>query len=83
MISKNLKEIRDISSRPFFKGPLSIDSVKKSSFLILLDLWTLFFFYHLVKHRESNEIFSSLAINLFLSSSSTFLFVLFKPPVSD
>ena len=29
MISKNLKEIRDISSRPFFKGPLSIDSVKE------------------------------------------------------
>jgi len=29
MISKNLKEIRDISSRPFFKGPLSLDSVKE------------------------------------------------------
>ena len=29
MISKNLKEIRDISTRPFFKGPLSLDSVKE------------------------------------------------------
>ena len=29
MISKNLKEIRDISARPFFKGPLSIDSVRE------------------------------------------------------
>ena len=29
MISKNLKEIRDISSRPFFKGPLSLDSVRE------------------------------------------------------
>jgi hypothetical protein len=29
MISKNLKEIRDISSRSFFKGPLSIDSVRE------------------------------------------------------
>jgi hypothetical protein len=29
MISKNLKEIRDISTRPFFKGPLSLDSTKE------------------------------------------------------
>ena len=29
MISKNLKEIRDISARPFFKGPFSLDSVKE------------------------------------------------------
>ena len=29
MISKNLKEIRDISTRPFFKGPLSLDSPKE------------------------------------------------------
>jgi len=29
MISKNLKEIRDISTRSFFKGPLSLDSVKE------------------------------------------------------
>ena len=29
MISKNLKEIREISARPFFKGPLSLDSVKE------------------------------------------------------
>jgi hypothetical protein len=29
MISKNLKEIRDISIRPFFKGPLSLDSAKE------------------------------------------------------
>jgi|TARA_R110000822_G_scaffold146353_4_gene285457 hypothetical protein len=29
MISKNLKEIRDISTRAFFKGPLSLDSVKE------------------------------------------------------
>jgi hypothetical protein len=29
MISKNLKEIRDISARPFFKGPLSLDSVRE------------------------------------------------------
>jgi hypothetical protein len=29
MISKNLKEIRDISTRSFFKGPLSIDSSKE------------------------------------------------------
>ena len=26
---QNLKEIRDISSRSFFKGPLSIDSVRE------------------------------------------------------
>ncbi len=29
MISKNLKEIREISARPFFKGPLSLDSIKE------------------------------------------------------
>tara|TARA_R100000908_G_C3684237_1_gene101447 strand:- start:98 stop:661 length:564 start_codon:yes stop_codon:yes gene_type:complete len=29
MISKNLKEIKEISARPFFKGPLSLDSVKE------------------------------------------------------
>ena len=29
MISKNLKEIRDISTRSFFKGPLSLDSPKE------------------------------------------------------
>ena len=29
IISKNLKEIRETSARPFFKGPLSLDSVKE------------------------------------------------------
>tara|TARA_R100000544_G_scaffold35202_1_gene22404 strand:+ start:72 stop:425 length:354 start_codon:yes stop_codon:yes gene_type:complete len=29
MISKNLKEVREISARPFFKGPLSLDSVRE------------------------------------------------------
>ena len=29
MISKNLKEIREISARPFFKGPFSLDSVRE------------------------------------------------------
>jgi len=29
IISKNLKEIRETSARPFFKGPLSLDSVRE------------------------------------------------------
>ena len=29
LISKNLKRVRQFVSRPFFKGPLSVDSVKE------------------------------------------------------
>ncbi len=29
LLSKNLKEVREISARPFFKGPLSLDSVRE------------------------------------------------------
>tara|TARA_R100001163_G_C5015782_1_gene160183 strand:- start:633 stop:1001 length:369 start_codon:yes stop_codon:yes gene_type:complete len=29
IISKNLKEIRETSARPFFKGPLSLDSIRE------------------------------------------------------
>ena len=29
MISKNLKEIKEISARPFFRGPLSLDSTNE------------------------------------------------------